>query len=115
VGVVDVVIGVLLIRHPIGGVLAAGLLIGIWLIAIGVIGVIGSFGSDHGVWHVVLALLQTAAGIVLVSSPPISFATLALLVGISFIVRGVSQFALGWLLHGVNEEEGSAYGAGAPA
>src|SRR5438045_8878037 len=35
VGVVSIVVGVLLIRHLIGGGLAVALLIGIWLVAVG--------------------------------------------------------------------------------
>jgi uncharacterized membrane protein HdeD (DUF308 family) len=115
VGVISIVVGVLLIRHPIGGVLAVALLIGIWLIAAGVVGVVRAFDRDHRAWNIVVGLLEAAAGIVIVSSPPISFATLALLVGIAFIVNGVGQFALGWLVHGLREAEGTAHGAGALA
>jgi uncharacterized membrane protein HdeD (DUF308 family) len=115
VGVISIVVGVLLIRHPIGGVLAVALLIGIWLIAAGVVGVVRAFDRDHRAWNIVVGLLEAAAGIVIVSSPPISFATLALLVGIAFIVNGVGQFALGWLVHGLHEAEGTAHGAGALA
>jgi len=115
VGVVSIVVGVLLIRHPIGGVLAVALLIGIWLIAAGVMGVVRAFDRDHRAWNIVVGLLEAAAGIVIVSSPPISFATLALLVGIAFIVNGVGQFALGWLVHGLHEVETTGHGAGALA
>jgi uncharacterized membrane protein HdeD (DUF308 family) len=96
-GVVSLVVGILLIRHPIGGVLAAALLV-------------------HRVWRVLLALVQLAAGVVLVSSPSISLATLALLVGISLIASGVTTFALGWLMHAVRRDTTpAAFGAGAPA
>jgi uncharacterized membrane protein HdeD (DUF308 family) len=115
VGVVSIVVGVLLIRHPIGGVLAVALLIGIWLIAAGVVRIVRAFDRDHRAWNIVVGLIEAAAGIVLVSSPPISFATLALLVGIAFIVNGVGQFVLGWLLHGLHQVESTAHGAGAPA
>jgi len=113
--VVSIVVGVVLIRHPIGGVLAVALLIGIWLIAAGVVRVVRAFDREHRAWNIVVGLLEAAAGIVLVSSPSISFATLALLVGIAFIANGVGQFALGWLLHDVHQVEGTAHGAGAPA
>ena len=115
VGVVSIVVGVLLIRHPISGVLAVALLIGIWLIAAGVVRVVRAFDREHRAWNIVVGLLEAAAGIVLVSTPSISFATLALLVGIAFIVNGVGQFALGWLLHDQHQVEGTAHGAGAPA
>jgi uncharacterized membrane protein HdeD (DUF308 family) len=115
-GVVSVVVGVLLIRHPIGGVLAIALLIGIWLIAGGVVRMVRAFDQEHRAWTIVAALVEIAAGIVIVSSPPIGFATLALLVGISFIVYGVATFALGWMMHTLRRDaESPAFGAGAPA
>jgi uncharacterized membrane protein HdeD (DUF308 family) len=115
-GVVSVVVGVLLIRHPIAGVLAIALLIGIWLIAGGVVRMVRAFDQGHRAWSIVAALVEIAAGIVIVSSPPIGFATLALLVGISFIVYGVATFALGWMMHTLRRDAQSpAFGAGAPA
>jgi uncharacterized membrane protein HdeD (DUF308 family) len=114
-GVLSVVIGVLLIRHPIGGVLFVALLLGIWLIAVGVVRFVEAFDTDHRFWGIVVALLEIAAGIVIVATPPIGFATLALLVGIAFIVNGVALFALGWMMHSVRHEAGSAFQAGAPA
>jgi uncharacterized membrane protein HdeD (DUF308 family) len=115
-GVLSVVVGVLLIRHPIGGVLAVALLIGIWLIAGGVVRMVRAFDSDQRAWSIVLALVEVAAGIVIVSSPPIGFATLALLAGISFIVYGAATFALGWLMHTLRRDAQSpAFGAGATA
>lgn len=115
-GVLDIVIGVLLIRHPFAGVLAIALLIGIWLIAIGIVRLVGAFEREHRVWHIVLALIEVAAGIVIVASPPIGFATLALLVGISFIANGVGTFALGWMVHSLSHDvEGPAFDAGVTA
>jgi len=115
-GVLGVVVGVLLIRHPFGGVLAIALLIGIWLIAMGVVRLIGAFEREHRFWNIVLALIEVAAGIVIVSTPPIGFATLALLVGIAFIANGVATFALGWMMHTVRRDaSGPAYHAGATA
>jgi uncharacterized membrane protein HdeD (DUF308 family) len=116
VGVLGVIVGVLLIRHPMSGVLAVALLIGIWLIAIGVVRFVQAFDREHGVWNIVLALIEVVAGIVIVSTPPIGFATLALLVGIAFILNGVAIFALGWNLHTLRRDaEGPAFHAGAPA
>jgi uncharacterized membrane protein HdeD (DUF308 family) len=111
-GVVGVVVGVL----PIGGVLAIALLIGIWLIAIGVVRLVGAFERDNVAWRLLVAVIEIAAGIVIVSSPPISFATLALIVGISFIANGVGIFALGWVMHVLRRDAaGPPVGAGVPA
>ena len=116
VGVLSTVIGILLIRHPIGGVLFVALLIGIWLIAVGVVRFVEAFDSDRRTWNIVVALIEIVAGIVIVATPPIGFATLALLTGIAFILNGVAIFALGWIMHTVRHEaEGTAYQAGAPA
>jgi uncharacterized membrane protein HdeD (DUF308 family) len=115
-GVVSIVVGVLLIRHPIGGVLAVALLIGIWLIAAGMVRVVRAFERDHRVWNIVVGIVEAAAGIVLVSSPPIAYTTLALLVGIAFIANGVGQLALGSIMHGLRQHvESPEYGAGATA
>jgi uncharacterized membrane protein HdeD (DUF308 family) len=115
-GVVSVVVGILLIRHPIGGVLVAALLIGFWLIAGGIVRMVAAFERSHRVWQLLLALVEVAAGVVLVSSPAISFATLALIVGISFIANGVATFALGWMLHALRAHSaGPGFTAGAPA
>ena len=103
-GVLSVVVGVLLIRHPIGGVLAVALLVGIWLIAVGVVRFVAAFEREHRAWNILVALIEVAAGIVIVSSPPIAFATLALLVGISFIASGIATCALGWTMHSLHHE-----------
>jgi uncharacterized membrane protein HdeD (DUF308 family) len=115
-GVLDIVVGVLLIRHPISGVLAVALLIGIWLIAMGVVRLVGAFDRENRVWSIVVAMIEMIAGIVIVASPPIGFATLALLVGISFIANGVTTFALGWIMHSLRREPaGPPVGAGVTA
>jgi uncharacterized membrane protein HdeD (DUF308 family) len=75
-----------------------------------------AFDREHRAWNIVLAVIEVVAGIVIVSSPPIGFATLALLVGIAFILNGVAIFALGWTMHTLRRDaEGPAYHAGAPA
>jgi uncharacterized membrane protein HdeD (DUF308 family) len=97
VGVLSVIAGVILVRHPIAGVVAAALLIGIWLIAIGIVRFVTAFDLPGGRgWNIVLGLLESVAGIVIVSSPDIGVATLAILVGIAFILRGIGMTALGW-------------------
>jgi uncharacterized membrane protein HdeD (DUF308 family) len=53
---------------------------------------------------------------VIVSSPPIGFATLALLVGIAFIAYGVGTFTLGWMVHSLRHDvEGPAFDSGVTA
>ncbi len=104
-GVLSAVVGVLLVRHPIGGVAAVALLIGIWLIAAGVIRFVTAFEErEHRGWHAFAGVLELLAGIAIVADPTIGFATLAILVGIGFIVNGVGMAALGWGMHEVRHE-----------
>ncbi|MGH2974026.1 MAG: HdeD family acid-resistance protein [Solirubrobacterales bacterium] len=99
-GVLTAIVGVLLIRHPIAGVTAIALLIGIWLIAVGVVRFIAAFEVDeHRGWNIGVGVVELIAGIVIVSDPNIGFTTLALLVGIAFIVNGLGLFGLGWTMH----------------
>jgi uncharacterized membrane protein HdeD (DUF308 family) len=104
-GVLTAVIGVLLIRHPIGGVAAVALLIGIWLIAAGVIRIVtASEEPERQGWHAFAGVLELIAGIVIVATPSIGFATLAILVGIGFILNGIGMTALGWGMRGLRRE-----------
>jgi uncharacterized membrane protein HdeD (DUF308 family) len=96
-GVLTAVIGVLLIRHPISGVTAVALLIGIWLIAMGVIRFVTAFAEfQHRSWHALAGALELIAGTVIVANPNIGYATLAVLVGIGFLLNGIGLITLGW-------------------
>jgi uncharacterized membrane protein HdeD (DUF308 family) len=99
-GVITAIVGVLLIRHPIQGVAAIALLIGIWLITVGIIRIVASFElAGHRGRILVVGVVDLIAGIAIVSVPDLGFATLALLVGIAFIFNGASMLALGWVMH----------------
>ena len=99
-GVISVIAGVLLIRHPLGGVRAVALLIGIWLLAAGVVRFIAAFESrENRLWRIVVGLVLAAFGVWIVASPHIGYATLALITGIGFICYGISMMALGWAMH----------------
>jgi uncharacterized membrane protein HdeD (DUF308 family) len=103
-GVISAIAGVLLIRHPVAGVAFVALLIGIWLIAAGVIRFALAFDEyEHRIWHAIVGIVEILAGIVIVSTPDIGFATLAILVGIGFILNGLAMTALGWSMREVGK------------
>lgn len=104
IGVLSVIAGVLLIRHPLGGVRAVALVLGIWLMASGVVRFIDAFGEDHVLWRILVALVLLVVGVVIVASPHIGYATLALITGIGFICYGLGMIAAGWALHVVRRE-----------
>ena len=58
IGTLSVIAGVLLIRHPLGGVRAVALLLGIWLIAAGVVRLISAFAfPGDRIWRIIVALV----------------------------------------------------------
>jgi uncharacterized membrane protein HdeD (DUF308 family) len=104
-GALTAIVGVLLIRHPIQGIAAIALLLGIWLIAVGVIRIIAAFDLlEHRGWALFAGAIELLAGIVIVSDPNIGFATLALFAGIAFIFNGIGMFGLGWSMHTIRRE-----------
>jgi uncharacterized membrane protein HdeD (DUF308 family) len=104
-GVISVIAGVLLIRHPLGGVRAVALLIGIWLIAAGVVRFVAAFDTpENRLSRIVVALILAIFGVIVVASPHVGYATLAVIVGIGFICYGVSMILLGWAMRVVRRD-----------
>lgn len=103
-GAVTAIAGVILIRHPTHAIVAIALLLGLWLIVAGLLRLIRAFGDPaRGIWSVLLAALELIAGIVIVSSPDIGVATLALLIGLAFIVRGSGVLMLAWTVRALGK------------
>jgi uncharacterized membrane protein HdeD (DUF308 family) len=90
-GVITAVLGVLLIRHPTHAVAAVALLIGLWLIAAGLLRLVRTFVEPgNRIWSFVLAVAEIAFGVVIVSDPTIGVTTLAVITGIALIVRALT-------------------------
>lgn len=116
VGVVSAVAGVVLIRHPTRAVVVIALLLGLWLIVLGLVRLIRAFDQPaHRAWATLSGVVELAGGIVIVSSPHIGGATLALLVGVVFIVRGVALGLVAWALHRATRAARAPTGGPAPA
>jgi uncharacterized membrane protein HdeD (DUF308 family) len=101
----DLVVGILLIRHPTTVVKAIALLLAIWLIAAGVVRLMIAFDT-HGdrLGRFIVAAIEIIFGIVIVANPNIGFATLAVLVGLAFILNGIGVIAFGLLLRAVKNQ-----------
>jgi uncharacterized membrane protein HdeD (DUF308 family) len=97
--VLSVVAGLFLVRHPVAGVVGIALLLGIWFVAFGLTRFVDAFDhSDGRVWRFLLAGLEVVVGVIIVASPDIGVATLALIVGIGFLLRGIATAAIAWTL-----------------
>ena len=115
IGVLSAIAGIILIRHPIESVVAIALLVGIWLVCIGVVRLISAFelAVNRG-WNVFVALIEIAAGIIIVAVPDIGVSTLAIFIGIAFILRGLALCAAAWLLRAVKHDGGRSPSAVTP-
>jgi uncharacterized membrane protein HdeD (DUF308 family) len=108
-GVVSVVVGILLIRHPVKGVNAVALLLGIWLIAAAVVRLVVAFTLGvHLLRRVLIAVILGIAGIAIISSPHIRYGTLALIAGIGFIGYGAAMVVLGLAMRTVGHDASPA-------
>ena len=108
VGVAGVIAGVVVIRHPSGALLAIVLVVGVWLILSGLVDLMGAIiVTGERRWLRVLGgLADIVIGILVLALPKISLGTVALLIGIGFIIRGLVLIAGAWRLRG--ERAGSA-------
>lgn len=110
--VISVIVGVLLVRHPLGGVRAVALLMGIWLIAAGVVRLVAAFEiPERRLWRIAVALVLGIFGVVIIAQPHIGYATLAVITGIGFILYGVGMVAAGWALHVIRRHGAPSTGA----
>lgn len=105
VGLLTLIVGLLLVRHPTHAVSAIGLLIGIWLVCAGVLRLLRAMAlPEQRLGRFVLAVLEIVIGIVIVSDPHIGYTTLAVLAGIWLIVSGLGTMALALVVRGAMSE-----------
>ena len=91
--------GLIVIRHPGGSVVVIALAIGIYLVLSGVMKLVAAFDASAGRGLLLLgAVVDLAIGGLIVAWPKFGVSSLAVLLGISLIVRGLlealSAFAL---------------------
>ena len=98
-GVLIIIVGLMLVRHPIGGVVAIAMLLGIWFVAFGTIRFVDALDRPElRLWNLFLAVVEVIVGVIIVSSPDIGVGTLALIAGIGFVLRGIGMVTLAWMM-----------------
>jgi uncharacterized membrane protein HdeD (DUF308 family) len=96
IGILGLIGGLVVIRRPGESLLAILLVLGIWLIVSGIVDFIRAFSRLEGRALMLLsALVDVILGVLILALPKLSLATLAILVGISFVVRGVFSVVRG--------------------
>jgi uncharacterized membrane protein HdeD (DUF308 family) len=105
-GLLFIVAGVILIRHLSLTLAIIGLFVGLTWIVQGVVALVAGLagGSRQGRgWWIAFGLISLVAGIVVATAPVSSLTTLAILVGIWFIIMGVFEIAGALILrHGLH-------------
>jgi len=92
IGVVTLVLGLILSFRPSGSLNVIAVLIGLLLIVSGIFHLIRVFGSGeaHRVWLGISGLLLVVIGVVLIRDLHLTVALIGLIVGLTWIVQGVS-------------------------
>ena len=117
-GLLLVVIGVLLIRHLDLTVALVGLVIGITWIVQGLAELVDAFSGGPGErrgWWIFFGLISLVAGIVVVAVPTTSVTVLAVLVGIWFIVTGLTEIVGGFMQRHADSKPQAGQGQPAPS
>jgi uncharacterized membrane protein HdeD (DUF308 family) len=106
-GIVTLILGLIVSFHPSTSLNVIAVLIGLALLISGVFHLIRMFGSgeSHRVWLGISGLLLIVLGVVLIRHLHLTVALMGLLVGISWIVQGLSALAVS-LGGGVREGRG---------
>jgi uncharacterized membrane protein HdeD (DUF308 family) len=98
IGLVTLALGIVVASNPSGSLNLIAVLLGITLLITGVFHLVRAFTGDEGnrVWPGIAGLLLIVVGVALIRHLNLTVALIGLLVGISWIVEGVSALAVGF-------------------
>jgi uncharacterized membrane protein HdeD (DUF308 family) len=99
IGILVLVAGIICIVQPGAGVFAITLGLAIWFLLSGIADLgLAASGNEHRLSNLVLGIIEVAAALILVLDRNAAIATIAIIAGVSFIVRGALAIYLGWKL-----------------
>jgi uncharacterized membrane protein HdeD (DUF308 family) len=106
IGVLSVLAGLVLIKKPFDTLVVFTLIVGVWFVAAGIVRLVVAVGSPEARGgNIVTAILDLIAGIVILSWPDLGLATLAVIIGIVLILRGVFFIGAGWQLRKLADDQ----------
>jgi len=95
-GLLGMIAGLVVIRHPGESLLAIVVILGVWLIVSGVVDLLRAAANAEGRgMRLLAAVADMVLGILVLALPKVSLGTLAVLVGLAFVVRGVVSVVRG--------------------
>jgi uncharacterized membrane protein HdeD (DUF308 family) len=105
-GVITLIAGIVCIRRPGESLLAIVVVIGIYLVAAGVIRVVRAFDVPEGRgWALLIAVVDVAIGCLLLAWPDLGLATVAIIFAATMLVRGIFAVVVGFKLRAMRGEE----------
>jgi uncharacterized membrane protein HdeD (DUF308 family) len=105
IGVLGIIAGLILIKHPFSALVVFVMILGIWLVAAGLVRLVVAFGEPEGRGvNLLLAAIDLIAGVVILAWPDLSLSTLAIIVGIVLIVRGIADIYAAFMVRGAMKE-----------
>jgi uncharacterized membrane protein HdeD (DUF308 family) len=88
-GLLAVIAGLVVLKHPGKSLLAVIVVLGVWFVVRGIVDlVMAIFVSGDRLWRLVGAAIDIVLGVLILSLPKLSLGTLALLTGLAFLLRG---------------------------
>lgn len=97
--------GLIVIRHPGGSVQVVALAFGIYLVVMGIMRLFAAVYAVQGRgWLILWGMVDFAAGVVIVAWPQFGVATLAVVIAIVLLARGVVMCALAFALRSAGHE-----------
>lgn len=111
VGILSIIAGVILIKHPFSTLVVFVMILGIWLVAAGLVRFVFAFSDSNGRGaQIILALIDLIAGIAILTWPDLSLSTLAVIIGIVLVIRGAAWVYVGVVTRGdIKELEATGY------
>ena len=106
IGVLSVLAGLVLIKKPFDTLVVFTLIVGVWFVAAGIVRFVVALASPEARGgNIVTAILDLIAGVVILSWPDLGLATLAVIIGIVLILRGVFFIGAGWQLRKLADDQ----------
>ena len=98
-GVLSIIAGLILIKKPSGSLIVFTLILGVWFVVAGAARLVAAFSMEgsRGA-YILTAVVDLIAGIVILSWPGLGLATLAVIIGILLVLRGILFIVGGFAL-----------------
>jgi uncharacterized membrane protein HdeD (DUF308 family) len=98
-GALSIIAGLLMMSLPGESLVALVLIMGAWFVAAGIVRFVHAFSDHEGrTGNILIGILDVIAGVIILAWPGIGLKTMAIVVGIILIIRGVAFLFGGWQL-----------------